>query len=198
MNTPIDPLFSSKRHGENSTKRDPPKTRRRGLSKLAGHMLGASRPGLTTGEVGEKRKPETEIVDQREEIVQVSNSSVPYLTSEPIPNGKRLKKVVITVVSKDQGWSGYQDDHGTYRNSHTWFELSVGQPSDKGFVERWRGKVVKNLHAHDEFKQHVIEISDRELYEKAKSGDVLTVWAHARFQGWRNTVKKATIRYVIH
>jgi hypothetical protein len=37
--------------------------------------------------------------------VQVSDGSV-----------SKLKKVVITVVSKDQGWSSYPDDHGTYRN----------------------------------------------------------------------------------
>jgi hypothetical protein len=105
-----------------------------------------------------------------------------------------LRKVVITIVSKDQGWSSYQADHGTYRNSWTWFELSVGPSKDS---ERWCGEVVRNLHAHDDFKEHTIEIVDGELYEKAESGDVLTVWALARYPGWRNTVKKVTIRYVV-
>ena len=57
--------------------------------------------------------------------------------------------------------------------------------------------VVRNLHAHSDFKEHTIEITDGKLYEKAKSGDVLTVWALARFSGWKNTVKKVTIRYVV-
>lgn len=160
------------------------------------HLLHLSKPESTTAEVGEKRKPKMEIVDKREEKVQVSDGSVPYLTSKPIPDGKKLKKVIITVVSKDQGWSSFPDDHGTYNNSWTWFELSAGPPPS-GSVERWRGEVVRNLHAHGEFKEHTIEILDKGLYEKAESGDVLAVWACAEFPGWRNTVKKVTIRCVV-
>jgi len=147
-------------------------------------------------EAVEKRKREMVLVDQREETIHVSDDSVSYLTSKPIPRGKKLRKVVITIVSKDQGWSSYPEDHGTYRNSWTWFELSVGSSSETP-AEKWRGEVVRNLHAHGEFKKHAIKISDQGLYEKAESGDVLTVWAHARFLGWRNTVKKVTIRYVL-
>ena len=150
----------------------------------------------STAETAEKRDPEVSIVDQREETVHVSNDSIPYLTSQPIPGGKKLRKVVITVVSKDQGWSSYPNDYGTYRNSWTWFELSLGSPS-KGAGEKWRGEVVRNLHAHSDLKKYTIEIKDGELYKKAESGDVLTVWAHAEFQGWKNTVKKAKIRYVV-
>ena len=142
--------------------------------------------------------PGDEIVDKREEEVSVRDGEVSYLISRPIPEGKTLKKVVITVVSKDQGWSSFFIDQGTYRNSWTWFELSVGPPKDSGEEgEKWRGEVVRNLHAHDSFKKHTIEISDEELYEKAKSGDVLTVWALARYPGWRNTVKKVEVRYVV-
>ena len=146
--------------------------------------------------IAEKPEPGTEIVDKREEVVIVHDDHVPYVVSRPIPEGKTLKKVVITVVSRGWGWSKYLEDYGTYRNSWTWFELSVGSPSeDSG--EKWRGEVVRNLHAHTDFKEHTIEISDEKLYEKAESGDVLTVWAHARFQGWKNTVKKIAIRYVV-
>ena len=142
----------------------------------------------------EKPKPRVEIIDRREEKVTVRDDRVPYLVSQPIPEGKTLRKVVITVVSKDQGWSSYQADHGTYRNSWTWFELSVGPSKDS---EKWCGEVVRNLHAHEHFKEHTVEIADGKLYEKAKSGDVLTVWALARHPGWKNTVKNVTIRYVV-
>jgi hypothetical protein len=65
-------------------------------------------------------------------------------------------------------------------------------------VEKWRDEVVRNLHAHGEFKEHTVVIWDKRLlYEKAESGDFLTVWAHARYPGWRNTVRKVTIRYVV-
>ena len=140
--------------------------------------------------------PGTEIIDRRENMVIVRGECVPYIVSRPIPEGKTLRKVIITVVSKDQGRSAYSGDYGTYRNSWTWFELSVGPPSeDSG--EKWRGVVVRNLHAHSDFKEHTVEISDRGLYDKAESGDVLTVWALAKFSGWVNTVKEVTIRYAV-
>ena len=142
----------------------------------------------------EKPRPRIEITDRREEHVTVNDDRVAYLVSGPIPEGKTLKKVVITIISKDQGWSSYHADHGTYRNSWTWFELSVGPSKDS---ERWCGEVVRNLHAHDSFKEHTVEIVDGELYKKAKSGDVLTVWALAKYSGWKNTVKKVKIRYVV-
>ena len=139
-------------------------------------------------------KPKT--IAKREEEVTVRDGCVSYVVSRPIPKGKKLRKVVITVVSKDQGWSDYLEDYGTYRNSRTWFELSVRSPSGDS-REKWRGEVVKNLHAHGDFKEHTIKMSDAELYEKAESGDVLTVWAHAGSPGWVNTVKKVVIRYAV-
>ena len=160
------------------------------------YLLHLSEHEPTVAEPVEMPKPETVLVDQREEVIRISDGSVSYLTSGPIPSGKKLKKVVVTIVSKDQGWSSYPSDHGTYRGSWTWFELSVGPPSaDSG--EKWRGEVVRNLHAHGEFKEHTIKISDKGLYEKAESGDVLTVWALAKFPGWKNTVKKVEIQYVV-
>jgi len=136
------------------------------------------------------------MMDQREEDVIVRDGRVSYVVSQPIPEGKVLRKVVVTVVSKDQGWSSHLEDYGTYRNSWTWFELSVGSPTP-GSPEKWHGMVVRNLLAHHTFKEHTIEISDRELYEKAEGGDVLTVWALAKFSGSTNMVKKVTIRYVV-
>ena len=143
--------------------------------------------------VTEKRPLGTETIEQREEIIIVRDDSVPYVVSQPIPEGKTLREVAITIISKDKGWSSYLGDYGTYRNSWTWFELSL--ESDSG--EKWRSLVVKNLHAHDRFKEHTIEILDGELYEKSRSGDVLIVWALAKFQGWENMVERVTIRYVV-
>ena len=171
----------------------------------SGHRSGEHMPGflhlprhatapVARRELVERPKPTIEIIDRREEKVTVREDRVAYLVSRPIPKGKTLKKVVITVVSKDQGWSSYQDDHGTYRGSWTWFEFSIGPSEDS---EKWCGEVVRNLHAHGDFKEHTVEITDGELYEKAKSGDILTVWALAKYSGWKNTVKEATIRYVV-
>lgn len=35
------------------------------------------------------------------------------------------RKVVFELESKDQGWSGEPDNHGSYRGSYTWFEAGV-------------------------------------------------------------------------
>ena len=192
-NSSIGRYFASPHHsGSSTSKYGSSKSHRTRVKKHVRHLLHLPEHGPVTVGTVEGPKSET-IIDQREEILRVSNDSVPYLVSRPIPAGKALKKVVITVISKDQGWSGHQNDHGTYQNSWTWFELSVG--SDSG--ERWRGEVVRNLHAHGDFKEHTIEILDGKLYEKAESGDVLTVWALAKFSGWKNTVKKVKIRYVV-
>ncbi|QDS73669.1 hypothetical protein FKW77_002689 [Venturia effusa] len=50
-----------------------------------------------------------------------------YLRTAPIGDDgltglKPVRKVVFAVESRDQGWSSYPDDHGTYRGSWTWFE----------------------------------------------------------------------------
>ena len=134
---------------------------------------------------------------KREEEVTVRDGCISYVVSRPIPKGKKLRKVVITVVSKDQGWTDYPEDYGAHRSSRTWFELSVRSPSEDP-REKWRGEVVRNLLAYGDFKEQTIEMSDRELYENAEGGDVLTVWAYAGpSPGWVNTVKKVVIQYVI-
>ena len=148
------------------------------------------KPESTTRGAGEGCTPEMGIFGQREGTARTTEGIDPYLTSRPIPDGKKLKKVVITIVSKDQGWSGYPIHHGTYQGSATWFELSVGPLSGS---ERWRGVLVINLHAQEGFREHTVEISDKGLYAKAESGDVLTIWACACFSGWVNTVREAII-----
>lgn len=111
-------------------------------------------------EVGEKPEQETVPIRQRGEIIRVFDRSISYPTSKPIPSGKRLKKVGSTPVPKDKGQSKDPGDHGSYRGSWTRFGLST-RPSSGDSGEKWRSKVVRNLHTHSEFKEHTIEILDR-------------------------------------
>lgn len=169
-------------------KREILKSPRRALGEIAGKL----KPAV------EKSTPGLNFTARREEEVTVRGNpnSVPYIISRPIPRGKKLRKVVITIVSKDQGWTDYPEDYCTYRNSRTWFELSVSAPSNNS-RERWRGLVVRNLHAYGDFKEHTIEMSDEGLYAKARGGNILTVWAHAGSPPWTNTVKKVEIRWFV-
>ncbi|KAI1080092.1 hypothetical protein F5B20DRAFT_540748 [Whalleya microplaca] len=36
-----------------------------------------------------------------------------------------FRKVTFDIVSRDQGWSGHGEDHGTYRKSYTWFDAGL-------------------------------------------------------------------------
>lgn len=54
-----------------------------------------------------------------------------YLTTDPLPaRGRaatRATRVTVQVRSADQGWAD-NGGHGTYHNSHTWFEACVLRP----------------------------------------------------------------------
>lgn len=41
-----------------------------------------------------------------------------------LPRGA-IRRIRFIVESRDQGWSSYPEDHGTYRGSWTWFEAGV-------------------------------------------------------------------------
>ncbi|KAH7905153.1 hypothetical protein BJ138DRAFT_1165272 [Hygrophoropsis aurantiaca] len=45
------------------------------------------------------------------------------------PRGENpARKIVFKLWSKDQGWSGEHDNHGTYRGSYTWFDAGIETP----------------------------------------------------------------------
>ena len=92
----------------------------------------------------------TEIVNQREGRITIGtySSRVPYLVSQPIPEGKTLRKVVITITCRIQGQSSLQI-HPTHFPNWTWFELSVGPPGSSS--ERWCGEVFRSSRAHTTF-----------------------------------------------
>jgi len=202
VGSPPHPLVSALRSrrkvsdsGGDTHTHDPSEDRQKRVEKRTRYLLQVLNES-TMAEATEN-PPETVFIDQREENVVVSNGSVPYLTSKPIPNGKTLKKVVITIVSRYMESSSYNRNCGARSGGSMWFELSVG-PSPGGSGERWRSEVARNLHARVGFQEYTIEISDRGLYEEAESGDVLTVWALAK-STWRteNRVKKVTIRCIV-
>jgi len=41
-----------------------------------------------------------------------------------LPRGS-IRRIKFIVESRDQGWSSYPQDHGTYRGSWTWFEAGI-------------------------------------------------------------------------
>ena len=112
-----------------------------------------------------------------------------------------IRRLVFTFRSKDQGWSSYGEDHGSYRNSWTWFEAGLRKlageenalsPMDQ--PER-RYRLQCNRHAGREVEDYRFELEkDHPLLQEMQAGDEVVLWALARFGGWENFVQEAAIQ----
>ncbi|KAK1763564.1 hypothetical protein QBC33DRAFT_549332 [Phialemonium atrogriseum] len=160
------------------------------------------------------------------------------------------RKIVFTIHSRDQGWGGNVQDHGTYKSSFTWFDaglerfeagdgVSASAPALDASELRsiWpevrtneQGEqyihadllsdpehlVQFNLLAAARVMKHRVEWSylddidpqsteaaeslervgrgtnsvDGKFVRSLKLGDVVTLWARARFAGWQNRVQR--------
>ncbi|KAJ5194327.1 hypothetical protein N7491_001664 [Penicillium cf. griseofulvum] len=125
----------------------------------------------------------------------------PYLTSEPI-QGERfpVQEIRINIWSHDQGWSSYREDHGTYRNSWTWFDLDIERPLGRNDISKNEDlrdlRLATNVHARREPTHHRITYQrDQKLpwMQNLQAGDRISIVPRARFPGWKNTVQKASI-----
>jgi len=122
------------------------------------------------------------------------DANVRYLQSDPIVGGDftyPLRRLVITTVSKDQGWSSYPETQGTREGSWTWFELTLDDGKTGGEIVRV--EIVRNIHAGSEFERYQAVIEDERILGQAKKGDTLSVWARAMYPGWCNHVRSVQI-----
>ncbi|KAJ5332592.1 hypothetical protein MYU51_018919 [Penicillium brevicompactum] len=121
----------------------------------------------------------------------------PYLTSEPIPEG-RLEEIRIDIWSHDQGWSSYRESYGTYENSWTWFELAIEKFEGRTVIGKTDSiRLATNVHAQKEAQHHQIVFSRQNnvtLMQALETGDRVSIIPLARFPGWRNTVERASIQ----
>jgi hypothetical protein len=128
-----------------------------------------------------------------------------------------VRKVTFTTISQDQGWSSFPDDQGTERGCWTWFEAVQRDPAEPVYQEVVRAhqeggsssevapppegrELFHNLHALREWKSYsrTWSIYDEDEETRQWVGELergkiidLTVWA--RYVGWRNRVKSASI-----
>ncbi|KAJ5171181.1 uncharacterized protein N7500_003964 [Penicillium coprophilum] len=122
----------------------------------------------------------------------------PYLTSEPI-QGERfpVQEIRINICSHDQGWSSYREDHGSFRNSWTWFDLAIERPPGRPDISKNENlRLATNVHAKREATCHrIIYQRDQKLHwmQNLQAGDRISIVPQARFPGWRNTVQEASI-----
>ncbi|PWN51595.1 hypothetical protein IE53DRAFT_386026 [Violaceomyces palustris] len=89
-------------------------------------------PELTSGILDQAGYHSVRKVVREESVVFRNNANELYLRTPPLDSFLELgclRKVEITLVSHDQGYSGEpQHMKGTYEGSYTWFELSLDRP----------------------------------------------------------------------
>lgn len=121
-----------------------------------------------------------------------------YLTSDPI-RGNRfpVQQINIHIWSRDQGWSNYLEDHGTFRNSWTWCELDIDRPLGRDDISKQEDlRLATNVHAGRAVHHHQVEYrKDQNLHwmQSLEAGDRISIVPRARFPGWRNIMEKAVI-----
>ncbi|KAL8851939.1 MAG: hypothetical protein Q9221_003150 [Calogaya cf. arnoldii] len=137
----------------------------------------------------------------------ISNREAPIITFRPFTTQqiKTLQRIVFRFQSKDQGWSNFHEQHGSYNGSWTWFEAVVRTGDNDGPADRSPEDTVKkrlelqrNRHAGMRLENYdvVFEHEDPrmvELKSLLEAGDVLELRACARFPGWTNYVEQASV-----
>ena len=120
---------------------------------------------------------------------------IPYLTSEPVQGDRfPVREIQLSIHSHDQGWSDHYEDHGTFQNSWTWFDLGIRR-SDGGDASDEIIRLATNAHARWEtFHHELLYRSDRDSWVRGlQPGDQLRIIPRARFPGWENFVEGASI-----
>lgn len=122
----------------------------------------------------------------------------PPISSHQLP---LIRQLVFSYRSQDQGWSSYPEDHGSYRNSWTWFEAGLrkhtrGEDSHSVVDQpERRYRLQSNRHASREAEDYRFGFGrDHPLLNDMQAGDGVVLWAMARFGGWENFVQEAAIQ----
>ena len=132
------------------------------------------------------------------------------LVTDPVSGRtkNRIRKLVYSFRSRDQGWSDYPQHHRTYEGSWTWFEAGLTRFQDKNAQgeelrrqrdlraekERDRYELHRNRHAGLNPEGYLIELgTEHDLLKRVEDGDRFALWARAVFPGWENRVHNARI-----
>lgn len=147
---------------------------------------------------------------QEDVIVRLSTAPKEILRSDAITSPTRVqhpvRKVLFTVSSHDQGWADNLDG-----GSWTWFtarkitpteavSASVFDGSTSGQGNQEHRELYRNPVAQRRWKSHEItwradadDPGEAEWVSSLKVGDIVAVNAWARFHGWVNNIKQASI-----
>jgi len=133
--------------------------------------------------------------------IHLQNANQVHVSIQLPPPGHRITRVTVEAESHDQGWSSYEEDYGTFRNSWTFADLTVTTPHaapDTPALFRL-DRIYTNRHAdHKWQQQRVVFAAGSPLVEFINAhvaGEPLVVEFRVRamFPGWRHCVRQAKL-----
>ncbi|TFK45911.1 hypothetical protein OE88DRAFT_1668533 [Heliocybe sulcata] len=133
----------------------------------------------------------TRIHAEKDTEIVVKSDACRYVQSPPVTGP--VQKVAIVVESHDQGWSSYPESWGSYENSWTWFQAVIRR-SDGSSGGGW--DIARNIHADNKWRRHAIvweKPDDHPLMQELRVGDRIEIWPEARYPGWVNHVRYASV-----
>ncbi|KAM0748458.1 hypothetical protein T439DRAFT_327719 [Meredithblackwellia eburnea MCA 4105] len=117
-----------------------------------------------------------------------------------------VRAVVVTIDSRDQGFSSFPEHHGTRNGSSSWFEIMLVRPSSdyasqnsqEMFESAWepihRCEVHRNIHASRLFTEKTTSFyAGHPLVDKARKGDKFVLLALAQYPLWMNVTRSCAI-----
>ena len=117
-----------------------------------------------------------------------SDSDMLDFVADEAPRGDSmwwLKEVIVTMTSRDQGWSETPEHRGTYNQSYTWFDIAIKRPiTPGGPLEYLPGdfELQRNKHAHPLWETHTVPLPlDDPFFQRLRAGDVLVLLAKAKY-----------------
>ncbi|EON66484.1 hypothetical protein W97_05582 [Coniosporium apollinis CBS 100218] len=131
-----------------------------------------------------------------------ANKEPSYLSSAPIVGTRKapVRQIVFSIFSHDQGFSSFTEDHGTYDNSWTWFDVDAAKHDGQSMdFEGESQTLITNVHAGGTRREHRAICGDKPgmrqtgWMSRLEPGDTVSIRARARYQGWVNFVEEATM-----
>ncbi|ORY64623.1 hypothetical protein BCR35DRAFT_308725 [Leucosporidium creatinivorum] len=128
-------------------------------------------------------------------------TSSTILVSSPLPRGSTLhslRRIRITIESRDQGFSSFPEHHNTREGSSSFFEVALVRPTDH--VPQTYAVVHKdtpffyNLHAVRHYTSHTESLTlGNPVVDEAQPNDRIVVYAAAQYPMWINDVKSCRL-----
>ncbi|KAK4056759.1 hypothetical protein OIO90_002311 [Microbotryomycetes sp. JL221] len=120
------------------------------------------------------------------------------LLSPPLRPGATetpVRRLIVTITSRDQGFSSFLQFHGTRQNSSSWFELAIVRSTKDPITGSELNEIIErqqliyNIHASTDFNTSQVVLNrGHPCVDSAMTGDRWAVFAMVQYPMWSNLV----------